>query len=94
MYGTVMIGRMRDGFEGFERLKADWEVERGPQVAGWVDSFALRGDDGGTVVLCTRFESKESYVALSDDPEQARWYEERIAPLLDGEPQWIDGSWD
>ena len=31
--------------------------------------------------------------ALSDDPRQEVWWREHFAPLLSGEPRWIDGAW-
>lgn len=42
---------------------------------------------------CIVFESKEKYVALANNPAQDEWSSNVMAPLLDGDPQWIDGSW-
>ena len=55
--------------------------------------YTLVGDDGRTIVSCVVFESKELYFQLANDPEQDNWYRERVARLLDGDPQWIDGTW-
>ena len=93
MYGTTMIGTLADGVTADQvrnELKA-WESAR--KVEGYMSSHVLLGDDGKTIVNVAVFESKEAYFALADDPEQSKWWEEHYAPLLDGEPQWIDGAW-
>jgi len=93
MYGTAMIGTLRGDRAEIERSMADWLIDRAPKVDGFVDAGMLLSDDGHTVVNWARFESREAYRRLGDDPEQDRWYRERVAPLLDGEPRWIDGEW-
>ena len=93
MYGTTMIGTLAAGVSADDvrnELKA-WESQRRP--AGYMSSHVLVGDDGTTVVNVAVFDSKESYVALADDPEQSKWWAEHYAPLLNGEPRWIDGAW-
>ena len=30
---------------------------------------------------------------LADSSEQDEWYQKHYAPLLAGEPKWIDGTW-
>lgn len=91
MYGTVMIGKLKGSFEDIDRVARDWNVDR--RVPGFVRSEVIVSDDGSTVVNCVWFESREHYTALADDPEQDKWWREKMQPLLDGEPQWIDGSW-
>ena len=92
-YGTVMIGKLApqatiaEWHQGLE----DWKRER--NADGFGAEYTLLGDDGKTIVSCVIFESEESYRRLADDPEQDTWYRERVVPLLDGEPQWIDGTW-
>jgi len=95
-YGTVMIARLRDPAD------AAWVETMGAVVRQWIAGHRSAGflhedlmvtDDGMTVVAAIFFDSEESYRALSDDPEQDTWYRERLAPLLDGEPQWLDGHW-
>ena len=93
MYGTVMVGALKGSRGDVEQALADWQSQQAPGAAGFVDSGILVSDDGSTVAMFARFESKETYVALSDDPEQDRWYQSRLAPLLEGEPRWIDGEW-
>jgi len=93
MYGTTMIGTLADGVTE-ERLReelASWESQR--QVPGFMSSHVLVADDGKTVVNVAVFESKEAYLALADDPEQGAWWSAHYAPMLNGDPRWIDGAW-
>ena len=93
MYGTTMIGKMAPGVTG-DKIRAElqaWEAERKPP--GYMSSHVLIGDDGRTVVNVAVFESKESYLALADDPKQDEWWRTHYAPMLDGDPQWLDGEW-
>jgi hypothetical protein len=53
----------------------------------------MDADDGSTVVVAVRFASRADYERLAADPAQSEWYQALLAPLLDGEPTWIDGSW-
>ena len=90
-YGTVMIGQLKGDFATVEAEAERWARER--QVPGFQHEEMMLCDDGRTVVMAVWFDSAESYRALADDPEQARWYEQVMAPMLDGDPQWLDGSW-
>jgi len=91
MYGTVMTGRLRGSFDDAIKELRDWEASR--NVPGYVDSQLLLSDDGRTMVNTVRFTDRAAYEALADDPAQARWYEEHMAPLIDGDPTWTDGTW-
>jgi hypothetical protein len=93
MYGTTMIAGMRGDRGAMERELSAWVALRGPVVAGFIDSRLLFAEDGRTVVNTVRFASRQDYEQLADDPAQAEWYAERIAPLLEGEARWIDGEW-
>jgi hypothetical protein len=91
-YGTTMVATARSAVPLTDVLAAieDWETER--RVPGFVGAQLLLSDDG-TIVNTAVFTDRESYERLSDDPEQDRWYRERVAPLLADEPRWIDGPW-
>lgn len=91
MYGTVMIARLSVSVDEMRKRAAAWEAERGPSV-GYIDQWVMAADDG-QMVLAVRFESKEKYLALADDPAQNTWWEKEVMPLLANEPQWIDGEW-
>ena len=94
-YGTVMIGRLREPVAAKDQQMADlvrrWIDER--KVPGFVHEDVMICDDGRTIVATVFFASEAAYRALADDPDQAAWYQERLAPMLDGEPQWLDGHW-
>lgn len=91
MYGTVMIAKAKGTVDEIRASSERWARERGPSV-GYVDEWVMTADDG-RVVMAVRFESKEAYQALADDPAQSAWWTSEVAPLLDGDPEWIDGSW-
>jgi hypothetical protein len=93
MYGTTMIGTLAEGVTA-EKLRTEierWETER--NVPGFHSSHVLLADDGTTIINVAVFESKEAYLALADDPAQDEWWRTHYAPMLAGDPQWIDGSW-
>ncbi|MCP2328536.1 hypothetical protein HDA40_007043 [Hamadaea flava] len=92
MYGTVMIGKLKVPYDEVVRAEEKWDTER--KVQGYVRGDLLRADDGQTIVMAVQFESKEQYVALADDPKQDEWWRTVMAPMLDGEPTWIDGTWE
>ena len=92
MYGTAMVGRARGDAEEVVRALMDWRAERAPKIDGFVAAGIVVSADG-RVVNYAEFESREAYEKLGADPEQDRWWRERMAPLLDGDPEWIDGDW-
>jgi hypothetical protein len=91
MYGTVMIAKTKATPDQVKASTERWAKERGPSV-GFVDEWLMTADDG-RIVMAVRFESKDAYLALADDPAQNEWWQTEVAPLLDGEPDWIDGHW-
>jgi antibiotic biosynthesis monooxygenase (ABM) superfamily enzyme len=93
MYGTTMIGTLASGVtvKDVEAEMKAWEAQHHP--AGYVSSHVMVADDGKTVINVAMFENQELYMALADSPEQDEWWQKHYAPLLDGEPRWIDGSW-
>jgi quinol monooxygenase YgiN len=94
MYGT--IGRLRikagmgDQFRQIIEGQAD-AFEAG-QVAGFVVSYVYRMDaDPNEFYVVAIFESRETYLANAQSPEQDARYRQWV-PLLDGEPDWHDGE--
>ena len=88
-----MIGKLADGVTA-EQIHAElkaWEAER--TVPGYLSSHVMISDDGRTVINVAVFDTKENYMALADDPVQDEWWQKHYAPMLDGDPQWIDGIW-
>ena len=92
-YGTIMVGKLKKPGTGQAVVDAGkkWEADR--KVPGFQGDYILLGDDGTSVVVCAVFESKEKYQALGNDPAQDEWWRTVMAPMLDGDPQWIDGEW-
>ena len=90
-YGRVMIGTLAAPATEVDALIREWMDQR--KVPGFLHEDVMPCDDGKTIVMTVFFDSEASYKALADDPEQSRWYEERLSPLLDGDPQWLDGHW-
>ena len=88
MIGKLAAGVTADQIEA--EMKA-WEAAR--NVTGYLSSHVMLADDGKTIVNVAVFDSKENYMALADDPAQDEWYQKHYAPLLDGDTQWIDGTW-
>lgn len=91
MYGTVMIAKINGTVEEMQARAERWAKERGDAV-GYIDQRVLIAGDG-RIVLAVRFESKAQYEALADDPKQDKWWQTEMVPLLNGEPEWIDGEW-
>lgn len=91
MYGTVMIAKVKGSVDEMRARSEKWAKEWGTD-AGYIDQWVLKTDDD-RIVVAVRFESKEKYVRLADDSRQDEWYRTELAPLLDGDPDWIDGEW-
>lgn len=90
-YGTVMIARLAVAPEVMEASIRSWVEQR--RVPGFQHEDVMVCDDGVTVVMSVFFESEAAYRALSDDPAQDTWWRESVMPMLDGDPQWLDGHW-
>ncbi|MCZ3385856.1 MAG: hypothetical protein LH630_02560 [Actinomycetia bacterium] len=91
MYGTVMIAKVKGSVDEMRARAERWAEERGETV-GYVDQNVLVSGDG-RIVVAIRFDSKAQDEALADDPAQDKWWRAEMAPLLDGDPEWIDGEW-
>ena len=93
MYGTIARMRPKAGHEQeVLNLMEQWNRERKPSVQGAVGGYMLRPDrDPREVVLLALFESRETYRANADDPEQDRWYR-GLREHLEADPTWEDGE--
>lgn len=91
-YGTVMIGRLADGVSVEDWMQGVKEWQEARQVDGFSGEYTFLADDG-RLISCVIFESKEKYLALADDAEQDRWWNEKARPQLAADPEWIDGIW-
>jgi len=91
MYGTVMLGKTHASMDQLLALTREWAEAKG-RKAGYVDQRILHCADG-RIAVAVRFESKESYLKLADDPNQDSWWTQTMRPLLDEDPTWVDGEW-
>ena len=90
MYGTVARIRVKPGAE--EALMAQFREYSTLRVPGYQRTYAYRMDNNpAEFYLAIVFDSKESYRANAESPEQDKRYREMVA-LLDGEPEWHDGE--
>lgn len=93
MFGTVAIMKPRAGQEQAVVQRFDgWWAERGPSVKGAIASTLHRnGQNPSELILSVVFDSRESYEANANSPEQDKWYQETRA-LLEADPRWMDGD--
>jgi len=94
MYGTIGRFRIKAGMESQFRQLIEGQApafESG-QVPGFVVSYSYRMDaDPNDYYLAVVFESRETYWANAQSPEQDARYRQWL-PLLEGEPEWHDGE--
>jgi hypothetical protein len=91
MYGTVMIATCKGSPDDLRQAIKDWESDGA--APGFVGQDMMIGEDG-TAVGVVRFESREAYQKLADDPSQDTWWSTRMAPLLGDDVRWVDGEWE
>lgn len=93
MFGSVFTMRSKPGQEqALVALFDRWNQERRPKIKGSVGGFVFRSaDDPRQFIAVAVFDSRESYFANANDPEQDRWYRELVA-VLEGEPKFSDGD--
>ena len=93
LYGTVATMRVKPGKEQSVQEQFDrWWDERRSKVKGAISSTLYKSDGNpNEMTLAVVFDSKESYVANANDPEQDKWYRDMVQ-MLDGEPRWTDGT--
>jgi hypothetical protein len=96
VYGTCMIATLSPSttVDAVRLASKRWLEERAPHVPGFISEQTLIGDDDSTIVMSVQFRSKADYLALADDPAQDAFWQESFAPLIQGEPRWIDGTWE
>jgi quinol monooxygenase YgiN len=90
MYGTVARMRLKPGTE--ENLNAQLREFESLHVPGYLATYIYRMDDEPDIYyMAVMFESKETYVANAESPEQDTRYR-RIRDLLQSDPEWHDGE--
>lgn len=88
MYGTVARMKLKPG--GIEALK---RMSEGQEPApGAVAFYAYQMDaDPNEIYMVAIFESKQSYLANAQSPEQNAQYQ-KWAEWFEAEPEWHDGE--
>jgi heme-degrading monooxygenase HmoA len=90
VYGTVARMRLKPGAEGqMKALMAEYE---GLKIPGYRGELIYRGDrDPDEYFMAVLFDSKETYLANANSPEQHQRYQ-RYRQLLVADPEWHDGE--
>lgn len=90
MYGTIARMRTKAGAEQ-EFIRIAQEVESVP-IPGVVAVYVYQMDaDSREYYMVVLFESKESYVANANSPEQHQRFLQ-LMTALESEPEWHDGT--
>ncbi|HYP41886.1 MAG TPA: antibiotic biosynthesis monooxygenase [Chloroflexia bacterium] len=90
MYGTIARLRLKAGKE--EEFTALGQSEDELHIPGHLGEFIYRMDnDPNEYFMAVIFDSKESYHANANSPEQNSRYEQMVA-LMESEPEWHDGE--
>jgi hypothetical protein len=86
MYGTIAKLATKPGvMDEIRRME-----ERRP--AGYIGSYVFQSDkDADELWFVVMFESKETYMANADSPEQDEEFK-RLMKYLSAEPEWHDGQ--
>lgn len=90
MFGTVARLRVKPGkLDKLKELAKEYEKHRPP---GYVAQYVYQmEDDPNELFMAVLFESRETYMANADSPEQHEEYLQ-IRELLEGDPEWHDGT--
>jgi quinol monooxygenase YgiN len=91
MYGTVARIRVKPGMEQ-QLMEFSKEQEMSRKIPGWLETLVFRMDsDPQEYYLVVAFESRESYQANAESPEQDAEYRQ-FRDLLESDPEWSDGE--
>jgi len=90
MYGTIARLRVKPGAEG--QLLAMSREESALHIPGYISQYVVRMEqDPDEYYLVVLFESRETYFANADSPEQNARYQVFRA-MLAADPEWHDGE--
>ncbi len=90
MYGTVARMKVRPG--KLKKLKDLAMAESMLNIPGYITQTVFQMDgDPDEIYLAVVFDSKESYIANANNPEQDQRFREMMAFLI-AEPEWHDGE--
>lgn len=90
MYGTVARMVVKEGLQ--DRAKQLMEEQTATPIPGAVADYAFRMDSNpNEYYIVAIFESKESYWANAQSPEQDARFRE-LREILEEDPEWHDGE--
>lgn len=90
MYGTVAHMRMKPGME--DKMASHMKEYESLNIPGSIGEFVYRMDsDPNECYLAVLFDSRQSYEANANSPEQDARYR-KLLDLLVSEPEWHDGE--
>jgi quinol monooxygenase YgiN len=90
MYGTIARFRLKPGME--VQAQEQFREFETAHVKGFTTTYCYRMDaNANEYYLAVIFDSKESYWANAQSPEQDARYR-RLLSLMEGEPEWHDGE--
>ena len=90
MYGTVARMRVKPGMK--DALRDYVTAHDSRTVPGSVASYVYQMDkDANELILVVIFDSKASYQANADSPDQDAEYQQMLG-FLEGPPEWNDGE--
>jgi heme-degrading monooxygenase HmoA len=93
MYGSVFrMVALPGKVEAVRELGEQWTRERGSRTPGYVGEFVYRSDSNRDEIwVAVVFESRETYMANADAPEQDQFFQ-KLRALLVADPEWHDGE--
>lgn len=91
MYGTIARMKVKSGkMDELKQQMADFDTNRQPK--GYLGEIIYQMDSNpNEIMLAVFFDSKESYHANANSPEQDKEYR-KMRDLLDADPEWHDGE--
>jgi quinol monooxygenase YgiN len=90
MYGTIAHMRAKPGT--FEQVQKVMDEQTSRRPRGFIGDYVYRMDaNPDEFILVVLFDSKESYMANAQTPEQDAEYR-KLRELLAADPHWHDGE--
>ena len=90
MYGTIARMKVKPG--ALDALKRLGGEQSGQNIKGYVGQYVYQmDDDPNELYLVVLFDSKESYQANADSPDQDARFGELMQHMA-AEPEWHDGE--
>jgi len=91
VFGTIATMKPAPGKEDeLLAMLEEWGRDRGSSIAGPIRVYIARSErDPGVLLNIALFDSRETYRANAESPEQDAWFQ-RMAACLAQPPEWHD----